>query len=510
MKSTSKYRYHVAYIFVIAAVTATIGLTQVFAATGTMYLRASSSSLKKGQSVTVSVRINPGTTVDSVQGTVSYDASKLQLLSVNTSGSAFSTELSSSASGGSINFARGDFGAGVKSDALIQSMTFKALVGSGAVSLGLNGANASKANSGSFTNPGTSGTSISFYTPAPAPSPTPKPTPSPNPTPAPSKPSNGTSSGGSSSSGSSGSSSNKPSTPNTNGGGSSSSSGGSTRPAETSDTTKTKLSDVKQQTTYNKATVAIKTSEPVTAYLRYGLGSDLSQQTGVSKSSTSHSLSLNPKLLIPGEEYSYVIVTKTKSGKEVSTNKRTIQVKGLTVAVTVTDRDGELLRNAEVTLRSKPQTVRTDENGVATFKNVVPGNHNVVYTADKEYAQPITIANNVSIVDGVATSAVQNFSVTYQVKTLDTGKIVGILLIVLLGGLLIAAIFISKRNGPTALPILGPIISRRRLNAQQTPAPIVQQQGSSASTEQPAPPTYYHNDTVQSQWLNQNRNDRNE
>ncbi|HXR49489.1 MAG TPA: cohesin domain-containing protein, partial [Verrucomicrobiae bacterium] len=133
------------------------------AATGVIYITPASSSLQVGSSETLQLRINPGTTVDGVQATVSYNTGYLQLNSVDTSSSPFTVTLQKSAGGGTITLALGNLSGGVSSDSLIATMNFTALAGSSSSSLTISGANATS--SGSYTNPATSGASVSFTSP---------------------------------------------------------------------------------------------------------------------------------------------------------------------------------------------------------------------------------------------------------------------------------------------------------------------------------------------------------
>ncbi|MCA9334505.1 hypothetical protein KC963_05635, partial [Candidatus Saccharibacteria bacterium] len=102
--------------FVVIAFTAVAGLVLLqtaFAATGSVYLSPSSTSMAHGSSVTLSLRINPGATVDGVQATINFDSSELQYVSLSTSSSAFPIQLSQSVGSSSIQLSRGDLSGGV-------------------------------------------------------------------------------------------------------------------------------------------------------------------------------------------------------------------------------------------------------------------------------------------------------------------------------------------------------------------------------------------------------------
>jgi hypothetical protein len=487
----------ISIVMLVFGLSSVLTVNYAFAATGRIYLTPSASSIKKDETVTVSVRITPGTTVDSVQGTLTYDTSRLQFVSVNTAGSAFSAELTNTQSSGSVNFARGDFGSGVSSDALVETITFKGLATVGTANIGLSGANA--ASGGTFTNPASSGTSVTIYTPVATPTPSPQPsTPTPSPTtPSPSKSTPGTSSTPKSGSSSTTPKSGSSSTPQS---GASSSTPTSVTPSiPKSDSTTTILG---KNISYNQATIQFSTTVPTTTYILYGVGDDLSLQTATSSLSTDHTISLDPALLIPGEKYSYMIVSTTQDGVQTSTEKRTLQVKGLTVAVRVFDDAKKPLRKQKVTIHSEPQTVTTDDNGTATFTNVVPGKHRVVYTNGKEYAQSIQVSNNVKTVNGVATADVQNFAVIYDVSNHDTlYRIVIILILCLVIAGAGLALFLTRQK-IIALPLISQFFTKRNqpsaTDTASSEADAVEQIQpaalygvepiSSDSSEQPQPP----------------------
>ncbi len=380
------------------------------AATGTIYITPASNSVQNGSTLTVSVRVNPGTTIDSVQGTVTYDASKLQFISVDTSGSAFSTELQNSQSSGSVVFARGDFGAGVSADALIEKISFKALVGSGSGTLGLTGANADAG--GTFTNPSSTGASVSFTTP-PATCPAGQTGTPPNCT-TPTPPGGGSTGGGSSGGGSSGGGSSSGGSHSGGGSGSGGSTGGgSTGTGGNTDKPVCKVNNVRAF--YTKAEISMSTSKAAQVYIKYGLDpKNLSFNTAPDGTGTSHSAVLDPATLIPGQTYYYVAVSKDASGNTSETTVNKLQTKGLKVTVGVFDVNHKPLRNKTVTLHSTPQTAKTDANGFVTFDNVSPGDHHVVYAAGKKsYDQSVGVVNNVQTTGDSQSAAAQSFSVVY-------------------------------------------------------------------------------------------------
>ncbi len=90
-----------------------VSVEHALAAAGVIYITPGSSSIQAGNSETVSLRINPGTSVDGVQATVSYNPSSLRLNSVDNSASPFSVPLQKSAGGGTITLSLGNLSGGV-------------------------------------------------------------------------------------------------------------------------------------------------------------------------------------------------------------------------------------------------------------------------------------------------------------------------------------------------------------------------------------------------------------
>lgn len=134
------------------AVVGVIVLIRSFAASSQLRLVASTSTVQNGQNVTVQVRVNPdGVTIDAVEGTVTYDSAKLQYMSVDSTGTAFDFDATGSnvvpgSTAGTLKFGRGTSSSpDVTTDALVLTLTFKALTGSGTSNLVISG-NASDPN----------------------------------------------------------------------------------------------------------------------------------------------------------------------------------------------------------------------------------------------------------------------------------------------------------------------------------------------------------------------------
>jgi len=418
------------------------------AATGSIYLTPSGSSVQKGNTLTVSIRVNPGTTIDSVQGALNFDSGKLQVVSVNTGGSAFSSELQNTQGGSSVGFARGDFGAGVSGDALIESVTFKALAGSGSTSLSLSGANADAG--GTFTNPAVGGATIGFTTP-PASCPAGQTGTPPNCV----TPTSGGSSGGGVTGKSGGSStsntgSTTSGTSGVSGGASAGGSTGSSTSGGASGGTPVTISQPAVQ--YSRADLSFTSKTPTKVYVRFGIDGLLTTNTPVSDFATAHTISIDPSLLVPGERYSYVVVSTDQQGRVVQSAVQHFATKGLKVTFGVFDSKHQPLKGRTVTLHSTPQTAKTDDSGFVTFTNVSPGTHHVIYTAGKHtYDQPVSVANTVQTAGATQTADPQSFSVVYNFVQTGFHPSGAVWLVVLV--VVVAAIVLLDRTGRLGLSL---------------------------------------------------------
>lgn len=102
-------------------------LWRIFAAPAppTVYLTPASAVYGTNTSYSVQVRENSATTnVNAVQANLSYNASLIDFVSIDTTGSAFTTQAQSSGGSGVINIARGVAG-GVTGDQLVATINFK-------------------------------------------------------------------------------------------------------------------------------------------------------------------------------------------------------------------------------------------------------------------------------------------------------------------------------------------------------------------------------------------------
>lgn len=124
------------FLFVVVTLLfATVGASlfiSSMAAGETLYLTPSTSNISLGSNFTVTVRENSNTTpVNAVQADLTYDATKLQFVSISTTTSAFDLGLAPTGGGGNVNIVRTKTGASLTGDQIVATVTFRA-IGTGA------------------------------------------------------------------------------------------------------------------------------------------------------------------------------------------------------------------------------------------------------------------------------------------------------------------------------------------------------------------------------------------
>lgn len=126
-----------------------------------------------------------GTDVNVVTADLTYDASKLEFVSIDASGSAFANSVSGSGGGGSVGISRYTApGTTVSGNQKVATVNFKAVAGSGTASVAMAGSSKIASNGVDTWNHAAVSATYTLATPAPAPTPTPAPvTTNPAPTP---------------------------------------------------------------------------------------------------------------------------------------------------------------------------------------------------------------------------------------------------------------------------------------------------------------------------------------
>jgi hypothetical protein len=402
----------------IGTLVAPLFTVQAFAATGSIYLTPTSSSIQIGNAETLSLRINPGTNVDGVQATVNFNSLNLRLNSVDTSSSPFSTTLQKTIGSNSVTLAVGTLvSGGISSDSLIATLNFTALTSSGSSSLTVTNANATS--TGSYTNPSASGATVSF-------------------TAAPSAPAPVTSQPKSTSTHTSTTSVATPLSPVAT---------PALTPAALAQIT-AKVSTV----SLTSATILVASDQSVTSYAVYGSdASHLTSKTDSTPAGTHATITIgsSSSSLLPGTEYYYQIVGTNDAGQQSTSTLQHFTTTGITVSVTVLDQYNHPLKRQQVTLHSQPQTATTNDAGVATFTNIAPGEHHLLYTATsgKKYGATVYVDNTTTTVN-TTTIPIQHAAVILAVAPPTNQRATIIIAIVVLAfiGIIIREIYKARRG----------------------------------------------------------------
>lgn len=411
-----------------------------------LYLSPGSSSVRINNNIVLAIYTGvSGASVVTVEAHLQYDSAKLQLASIDTSGTHFETTAEKTSTSSAINVVVGT-ATPVTGTQLVARLTFKALASSGTSSISFDQSSSGVYDSVAANNILSSVTngSYSFTTPPPPPP-------------------GGGGSGGSS--GGSGSSS-----------GTTKSSGGSTSKTTTtttaitpkpnpkapqnttsSDTTAPKIKTLPSlEVGYNSADVKLTASEPVKLIISYGFSQELGLTVATKNYSTTPKISIDNTNLIPGRTFYYQLQVVDTSGNITKGELKSFKTKGYTVSVTFQDKKKHGIANLKVNLQSELQTATTNSKGIATFTDVEPGKHTVKTTVDnKPYSQQIVVADTLGAttkaVDAKATAAAQSF----VVKTNKAGgptiwQVLVLILLVLLtaGGALYLFLLQRKNNNP--------------------------------------------------------------
>ncbi len=317
---------------------------------GTIYISPSNLNQENGSIFTISLMINPGTSVNAVQANVNYNPNYLQYVSNSISGSAFPTCVQDSPQSTAVIFSCTILSSSVNSNAEIATITFKA-INNGSTALTLSNANA--ANNGSWTNPASLNSSVNIYTPAPKPQPKP-------------------------------STNNSVTTSNQNYS-TTSQSTPSSSPATTPNQTKPKtikpniyIKSINQQISADQMKVIISTNLAANVLIKYGLSPiNLNQQILNSKNTTNNQLSLTN--LLPNTTYYYKIFTSL-NGQIITTSQlNSFKTNGLTITITVLTKNFKPIVGQSFYLNNFKNKATSNQNGQVIFYNQSPGNNQLIY-----------------------------------------------------------------------------------------------------------------------------------
>jgi hypothetical protein len=342
-----------------------------YAASTKIYLTPSRSSVQVGKKRTLQLRINPATSVNAVQATVHYNTSALKLTSHSLG--VFTLCARNSAGGGTVSLACAISGSSTSKNSLIATLTFKALTSHGSSGVTITGAKA--AHAGSYVASTSSNASVSFQS-----KPAPPPPSNPNPP--------GHSSGHTHHTSSHNSHSPTKKTHHKS-------------DKKKHDDKKTVLKDMfsftPKHVQFTNAEITIKSKIKGKIYARFGTSKKkINHKTSKKQVSKNGKAVLQLKKLTPGTKYYYQVILEKSGSKDAKGNIASFTTKGFTVHIKVLGEHFYPLRNQPVVLHSSPYKSQTNQDGLATFKNITPGVHELEYSSKgKTYIGKVYVDNTI-------------------------------------------------------------------------------------------------------------------
>ncbi len=136
-----KWRYRVPWVRSVALFGVILSMlittvSPVYAAGTTLQLSPASATVAPNSDFTVEVRINTGTeSINAVQANFSYPANMVEFVRVSGTNSAFEIGAPSSGGNGRVSIARAQLGGVSSNDALVATVTFRVIAGSGSAAM---------------------------------------------------------------------------------------------------------------------------------------------------------------------------------------------------------------------------------------------------------------------------------------------------------------------------------------------------------------------------------------
>lgn len=327
-----------------------IPMLPAFAAGASITLSSNQSTVAIGGSVVVAVYMNGGgSPVNAVQTDVSYSSSKLQYVGFSSTGSAFEISAANGGSDGLASVARATT-TPVSGSALVGTMTFRALAGSGSTSIDVaSSSSLVNANDNTSLAYGTSGVSVGFGAAASA-------------------------------SSSASATSHAPAAVAT--------------PAAPKDTTPPVITAIKPtDTTPFSTAISWTTDEASDSVVEYGLDANYGLSASWTPTQTKHYVLLSSAFLTPQTLIHYRVKSTDAAGNVATSPDKTLQLPGVTVAIVVRGSDGKPQAGATVTIDGASGT--TDSKGEVTLPSTL-GTKKVTTTYQGVTVQKtITVAKSV-------------------------------------------------------------------------------------------------------------------
>jgi hypothetical protein len=365
------------------------------AAGASISLSANKSTVPSGGTVVIDVYMNGGgNPINAVETDISYPSSKLQYVGFSATGSAFEISATNGGSDGLATVARGTT-TPVTGSALVGTMTFKALVGSGSAAFGVAGSS-SLVSGGNAITYGSSGTSVNFGAAAPVAAATKAATPAASVTP--------------------------------------------------KDTTPPVITAVKAtNVTPFSATITWTTNEPSDSAVDYGLDTTYGLSVSATALTTTHSVALSSAFLTPQTLLHYRVLSTDGSGNVATGTDQTLLLPGVTVTVVVRGPDGKPLPGATVTLDSA--TGVTDSKGSVTLPSSL-GQKKVTTTYQGQTVQqPVTVTKTATPLPPVQLDLAKQ--PTNRWMLVSIGLFVVVVTLLAIDGLLFGSRLLARLTGIT-------------------------------------------------------------
>jgi hypothetical protein len=331
---------------------ATLGLFPAIAmaAGASITLSASKSLVASGGSVVVAVYVDPGgTPINAAEADLNYSAAQLQYVGISYAGSALSINAPTNGGGnGSVTIAEGTTSP-VSGSALLATVTFKALAGSGSTTISVAGSSSLVSAADNSSVPySANGTGFKFGVAAAAAAPS--------------------------------ATSSAPAAVVA-----------PAAPAPPKDVTPPVISAIKvQDLTPYSATITWTTNEASDSDVDYGLDATYGLSNSATPLVTAHSVVLGNTFLTPETIFHFHVKSADASGNIAASPDQTINIPGVPVTIIVRGADGKPQAGASVTLDNATGT--TDSSGSVVLPSGL-GNKQVTTTYEGVTIQrPITVA----------------------------------------------------------------------------------------------------------------------